>query len=205
MNRLAVFIVAALPALFLGVPASGQITLTVTGGLNTASVSVSDGNEAIESVTRMAAGLSAGFPVSEGWRVQLGATYSQKGFGIGVVEVGINYIEFTGLLDRPLPLGDRASLHLVAGPALGIRMSCKETVSVQGEERSEDCDVTGLRAFDFGVAGGAEAEIGLSDRLALSVGASYNFGLLDVSDGESDEFLKNRTLTLRVGVVFPIG
>ena len=36
MNRLAVFIVAALPALFLGVPASGQITLTVTGGLNTA-------------------------------------------------------------------------------------------------------------------------------------------------------------------------
>ena len=88
---------------------------------------------------------------------------------------------------------------------LGIRMSCKETVSVQGEERSEDCDATGLRAFDFGVAGGAEAEIGLSDRLALSVGASYNLGLLDVSDGESDEFLKNRTLTLRVGVVFPIG
>ena len=168
-------------------------------------MSVSDGNEAIESVTRMAAGLSAGFPVSEGWRVQLGATYSQKGFGIGIGEVGIDYIEFTGLLDRPLPLGDRASLHLVAGPAMGIRMSCKETVSVQGEERSEDCDVTGLRAFDFGVAGGAEAEIGLSDGLALSVGASYNLGLLDVSDGESDEFLKNRTLTLRVGGVFPIG
>ena len=205
MNRLTVLIFAALPALLPGVPASGQTTLTVTGGLNTASVSLSEGNEAIESVTRMAMGLSAGIPVSEGWRVQLGATYSQKGFGIGIAEVGIDYIEFTGLLDRPLPLGDRASLHLVAGPALGIRMFCKETVSIRGEERSEDCDGYGLKAFDFGVAGGAEAEIGLSDRLALSVGALYCLGLLDASDGESDGFLKNRTLTLRVGVVFPIG
>ena len=191
MNRLAVFTFAALLAHLPGVPASGQTTLTVTGGLNTATVSASEGNDAIESVTRVALGLSAGFPVTEGWRVQLGAAYSQKGFGFGVADLGIDYIELTGLLDRPFPLGDRASLHLLAGPALGIRVSCKTTVSVGDEERSEDCEGDGLKDFDFGIAGGAEAEIGLSDGLALSVGASYTLytlGLLDVSDGENDEF-----------------
>lgn len=205
MNRRAVVIFAALPALLPGAPASGQTTLTVTGGLNMASVSASEPNEAIESVTRAALGLSAGFPVSEGWRVQLGAAYSQKGFGFGPAELGLDYIEFTGLLDRPFPLGDRASLHLLAGPAVGIRTSCKTTVSVGGEKRSEDCGGEGPKDFDFGVAGGAEAVIGVSDGLALSAGALYTLGLMDVSDGEGDEFVKNRTVMLRVGVVFPIG
>ncbi len=200
MNRLTVLVFATLPILPPAVSASGQTTLTVTGGLNMASVSASEPNDAIESVTRMALGLSAGFPVAEGWRVQLGAAYSQKGFAFGPAELGVDYIEFTGLLDRPLPLGDRASLHLLAGPALGIRMSCKTTF----EERSQDCEVP-PKDFDFGVAGGAEAEIGLSDGLALSVGAVYTLGLLNVSDAEGDEFLKNRTLTLRAGAVFPIG
>lgn len=201
MNRLAVFTFAALLAHLPGAPASGQTTLTVTGGLNTATVSASELSDAIESVTRAAVGLSAGFPVTEGWRVQLGAAYSQKGSGFGPVELGIDYIELTGLLDRPFPLGDRTLLHLLAGPALGIRVSCKTTFS----GRSADCAGDGLKDFDFGVAGGAEAEIGLSDGLALSLGALYNLGLLNVSDSESDEFLKTRTLTLRAGVVFPIG
>lgn len=41
-------------------------------------------------------------------------------------------------------------------------------------------------------------------RLALSAGASYTLGLLDIGDGGSDEFLKTRTLALRVGVVLPV-
>jgi len=205
MNRLTLLFFAALPTLLPGVPASGQTTLSVTGGLNMASVSASEPNDAIESVTRMALGLSAGFPVAEGWRVRLGAAYSQKGFAFGPVDLGVDYIELTGLLDRPLRLGDRASLHLVAGPALGMRTSCKATASVGGEEQSQDCE-DGPKDLDFGVAGGAEAEIGLSDGLALSVGAVYTLGLLNViDDAEGDEFMKNRTLTLRVGAVFPIG
>jgi len=205
MKSLTVFVFAALLGLLSGAPATGQTTLTVTGGLNMASVSTSERDDAIESIMRSAMGLSAAVPVTEGWRVRVGAAYSQKGFRFGVVDLGIDYIEFTGLLDRPLPLGDRASLHLLAGPALGIRMSCKSTVSVRGEKRSEDCDEDDFEAFDVGVAGGAVAEIGLSDRLALSAGASYTLGLLDAGDGGSDEFLKTRTLTLRVGVVFPVG
>ena len=205
MNRLRVLIVgfAALPALLPGAPASGQTTLGVTAAMNTASASASEPNEALGSVKRAAVGLSAGFPVSEGWRVQLGAAYAQKGFGFGPVEFGIDYIEFTGLLDRPFPVGGRTTVHVLAGPALGIRTSCKTTVSVRGEKRSQDCEGTVLKDFDFGVAGGAEAEIGVSDGLALSAGALYTLGLLDVDDG--DESMKNRTVTLRVGVVFPVG
>ncbi len=205
MNRFTLLFFAALSALLPAAPASGQTTLTVTGGLNMATVSASEPNDAIESVTRMALGLSAGFPVAEGWRVQLGAAYSQKGFAFGPADLSRDYIEFTGLLDRPLPLGDRTSLHLVAGPALGIRVSCKATL----EERSQDCEVP-PKDFDFGVAGGAEAEIRLSDGLALSVGVVYTLGLLNTVDAkgdefEGDEFAKNRTLTLRAGAVFPIG
>lgn len=59
----------------------------------------------------------------------------------------------------------------------------------------------------------APVTLGLSDGLVLSLAALYNLGLSDINDVASDEVknqedyvpTRNRTLTLRVGVVFPIG
>ena len=196
----------AMAALFVLLPdafALGQTALSVTGGLNLASAASSrpdDRDDGIGSLTRMVAGVSAATPLTTGgWRVQLGAAYAQKGFEFGIAEFAMDYVELAAMLDRPLPLGDAASVHLLAGPALGFQVSCQ----VKDQSRSQDCPSEGVSAFDFGVVAGFDFEVGLSDSLGLLVGMSYNLGLVALLDEETYT-TRSRTLTLRSGVTFPI-
>ena len=70
------------------------------------------------------------------------------------------------------------------------------------------CDVIAFdpKKYDVGVAGGGGIEIGLTDTLDVGVGILYTLGLLDISKNAPVSFeRKNRTLTLRAGLSFPIG
>ena len=111
------------------------------------------------------------------------------------------------MLGKPLPLGDRAWLRLLAGPALSFRSSCHLSRNDQTSDCKSPDDEDTIEAIDLGAVGGIEAEVGLTEGLGLSVGAFYKLGLLNVlalAEPEDPKFT-NRTLALRVGAVFPIG
>ena len=213
MNRFATTAAATVLLLLPGTAALGESKLLVSGGLNRASVASSeDTGDAQESVMRLAIGLAVGIPVSEGLNLQLGADYSQKGFGLGAEGFGeltteIDYLELTALVSKPFPVGDRASAYLLAGPALALKLSCQFAGTVLGEEISMDCgDDDGPRGIDLGLAGGIRFEIGLSEKAGLSVSAHYTHGLLNLDDsGQGDLSLKNRALSLRAGLAYSIG
>ena len=139
------------------------------------------------------------------WRLP----YSQKGFGIS--ESGaesaleIDYLELTALAGMPLSVSERASVHLLAGPALAFKVSCQATYSFMGEEFSEDCDDDELKGMDLGLAGGARLEIEVSEQMGISVGALYNLGLLNMDDSGDDWSIKNRVMTVQAGIVYTIG
>ena len=74
-----------------------------------------------------------------------------------------------------------------------------------------DCDdpsVSGDRpnGSDGGVVGGLRAGVGISDSMDLTIGAFYNFGVLNiVRNTGSSGSLKNRTMTARAGFAYRIG
>ena len=141
MNRLATTAAATVLLLLPATAALGQSQLLVSGGLNRASVASSeDTGDAQKSVMRLAIGLAVGIPVSEGLNLQLGASYSQKGFGLGAEGFGevtteIDYLELTALVSKPFPVGDRASAYLLAGPALALKLSCQFAGTEPGRQR----------------------------------------------------------------------
>ena len=204
-------------------PVSAQTTISLMGGLNTASIDLeTDAHPAssIQPVTRMSVGLAATFPTSERFGIQLGGTYSQKGGGLEAQEDGatisssikFDYIEVTLLARMRFPLsGERVTAHLLAGPALGLQSSCQLAMSGrQGTVEvtsSISCDEHDLVAkdYDIGLAGGGGIGIGLTDQLQMTLGLLYTYGLSNIDDTGSANTLRNRALTLRAGFDFPIG
>ena len=190
---------------------AAQTKLTVAGGLNRATVSAEAEGLTVtpESVNRLAIGASVEIPMSERWGLHLGAGYSQKGFGLDAfgasVTTEIDYLEITTLAGVPFSISESASVHLLAGPALAFKVSCGVSASFLGEDIDEDCGDDGPKAMDLGLVGGARLEYGLSEKMGISVGALYNFGLLNMDDSDSDETLKSRVMSLQAGVVWSIG
>ena len=224
MKRFATPLLATILLLLTGTPALGQVSLAVTGGVNIASMDISTDDDFLpdfQSVTRLSIGLAANIPASDGWGLQLGASYSQKGGRFDVSEQGVSveaqvetdYLEFTVLGRAQFPVsGDRVSAHLLAGPALAWEASCQFTGKATGPDGSsfevtEDCDGAAGPAtstYDFGLAGGGGLEIKFLDTLGMSFGLLYTYGLLDLDKSDSDS-LKQRALSLRAGLVYSIG
>ena len=224
MKRLATPLLTTTLLLLTGTPALGQVSITVTGGVSIASLDISTDSDFapdLKSVTRLSIGLAANIPASDGWGLQLGGSYSQKGGRFEISEQGVNaesrvetdYLEFTVLGRAQFPVsGDRVSAHLLAGPALALESSCQLTAKATGPggstfEFAEDCDGDiGLdrSTYDFGLAGGGGLEIKLADTLGMSFGLLYTHGLLDLDKSDRDS-MKQRALSLRAGLVYLIG
>ncbi len=238
MRRCAIS-VAALLLLMPGSSAQGQATLTLAGGLGFAErvfghTNHTWGEDKPRSRHGRALGITAGFPVFGTWGIQLGAGLSEKGYhrehtclsGTRLeipctAENLIPYLEFTLLADRRFQLTDRARLHLLAGPFLGLQRDSLHTVWILREGETIRGLTRKVEAFDRGVAAGARLEIGVHRNLWLSVGTLYTHGFtkIDVvpawkrnviSPGRwyfpVDAYaLRTRTLTFRTGVTYSIG
>lgn len=211
MNRFTTSTTVAVLLLFPAMPTMAQTNLTVAGGVNRATVNV-EGVGLIpgqEWVNRLAIGASIGIPLLERLGLHLGAGYSQKGFALSVFGVEttteVDYLEITALAGVPIPVGERASVHLLAGPALAFKLSCQLSVTFMGDSGTEDCGEDGPNAMDLGLMGGARLVIGVSEKLGLSLDALYNHGLLDMDDIDSEVIFKNRVMTLQAGIVYSIG
>ena len=222
MKRFAVSAAAALLILLPGTPALGQVTLSVWGGVNVARMvrTPLDGPErtgnAHGHVQRRALGVAVGIPIVGSWGVQLNISDSPKGRDISDPNQKAtwkhDYLELSLLADLRLDLGDgdRAWLHLLAGPALAYKRSCEVTGEYRGRVENFDCEDetrwVSYSTYDYGAVGGAEAEFKISERLGLAFGALYTYGLPDISDDPGWDFSeKNRTLTLRAGLRLSIG
>jgi len=217
VKRIAPLVAVTATLLLPATPALGQTAL-LSFGLNRASVSVTgdeeEAAEYLEPVVRMSAGLAVGIPLLEGWSAELGGSYSQKGYAVDVPQFGdgsvaIDYLEVTALAGVAFPLGDRASVNLLAGPALAMQLSCQVTLSFEGSEETEDCDPDdrddGPKDSDLGLAGGVRFRIGLSEEMGVTVGALYTLGLQSLFEGvDEDDNAKNRVMTLSAGLAYTI-
>lgn len=215
MKRFAVSGAATLLFLLPGPSAFGQVTLNAWGGMNVSTIHRAPADGRTERtwnrygyVPRPAIGVGLGLAIAGNWGIQLNVSDSRKGGKAddpdAKIIVRFNYLEISLLADLALDLGDgdRASLHLLAGPAVARMMSCQLF--------GEDCSNRGYSgwpvvAHDYGVVGGAELVFRLSDRLGATFGALYTYGLLDLYTIPGDYVRKNRNLTLRAGLQVPIG
>lgn len=202
MRRFAIF-AAALLLVLPGRSAQSQVKLAVTGGANLSTLDF-DNPWTWHGRT---VGVTSGFPVSDNWSIQLAGGMSGKGYWqeydtegceprypcAVAGGVSLTYLEFMVLSDRRIELGDRVRLHLLAGPFGGHQGGRRHT-----------------RIFDFGVAGGAQVEVGLHGNWGLLAGTLYTHGLVNTGP-IFEEYPyhqtareKTRTLTLRCGLSYSI-
>ena len=127
--------------------------------------------------------------------------------------VETDYLEFTVARKGAIPRVGRPRLGTPAGGAcsgLGVILPAyRKATGPDGStfEITEDCnEARGLdrSTYDLGLAGGGGLEIKLLDTLGMSFGLLYTYGLLDLDKSDSD-FMKQRALTLRAGLVYSIG
>ena len=221
MKRIAIAVLAIAPLLLPVTPALGQTVVALTGGWNLASLALEiRGDDASpRSITRHSIGLAATIPMSERLGLYLGGTYSEKGAvvrdrALGFLFQGaleIDYLELSVLgMAKVLESDDGVVLHFLVGPAVATQASCKWNTKLTSEdetvrERRTDCPDNTASSFDFGVAGGGLLEMWISDRLGISLSALHTRGLLDIDEGSEDYTMRNRTWSLRTGILFSIG
>jgi hypothetical protein len=193
-------------------PAAAQGTISVLGGFVSTKAEVSSEGVAITLSSR--SGVAAG--VGTDWA--LGSTlhfapeflFVQKGFELS--EDGVDFGVKIGYIEVPLlvraDLGSPGSSirpFLLAGPSIGIKLSCKVTGTAEGISVSTDCvspeeDVElPITSTDFGAMFGGGLQFG---RYGLTV--RYDLGLADVLDETGSESVsyKNRALMVLGSIAF---
>ena len=130
--------------------------------------------------------------------------YSQKGLSASDAGTDItlknDYIEIPLLARWSAPTSGSVRPFLLAGPSVGVNMSCEVEGEQDGQSATVDCEEFGgeVNTLDLGglLGGGLEFPVGTR---AMSVGARYTFGMSEViKDSDS----KNRALTFLVGFSF---
>ncbi len=159
---------------------------------------------------------SALLPLTDLLRLQIGATYMQKGSS-GQVRgddfylestMNMGYLEFPVLLRISPQLEGPLSPYVTAGPAFSFALSCGASYSISGsftESESEECEDPEYKTFDFGANAGAGLVFTVTPSLSLVLDLMYNYGLMStIGDDEMVPDPKNRTFAIMVGVAFPI-
>ena len=218
MKRFSTLLLAAgllLPGSF----ASAQTTFSVHGGLNLSIFRDYHVDSVLvlnrERTTGPNVGIAAAFKLSPPDRInslslQVSGNYSPKGSARShgqKITTRLDYLEITALLDIRIPLiWGPLAVHVSAGPGGGWMMTCEfELQNAEGViERTTPCADDEFRSFDFGLVGGGSLEIGVTETLGITVGFQYNHGLGFI-DHFDEGSLKNRTLSLRAGLLYPIG
>jgi len=188
-------------------------SLGVVGGINVATLSVED-PQGLDIGTRFGvnfgARLSATFTPNFG--VILGALYSQKGMSStdAGVTVGFhfNYIDFPLLVQYTLPTSEtgKMSVHFAAGPAVGLRATCKITGEQSGSSVSVDCADIGadVKSVDMGVMALAGLDIQAGSGSVI-VDVAYDLGLTNINSTSDGGSIKNRTFYVMAGYQIPLG
>lgn len=193
--------------------APGQQTLIgAFGGINFAKF-VGDDVGDVDTRTGIQAGLFASLPLGRYFALVPSIGYSQQGTS---VDVGggttgtfrLDYIEVPVLLKLSAPLAGPGRLrpYLVAGPSLGLEVSCELAASNGSQSAEADCNDATLgvdldtKAVQVSAVFGAGMDIG-----RVTVGLRYQLGLSSIDDTGADADIKNRVLAITAGYGFRIG
>ena len=162
-----------------------------------------------ESRTRGYARVEGTFPVRGSFALEFGGAYSQKGATITYahplrdrpgprIRYSWDYFEFSALGRFSfVPAEKGLELHLVAGPALAVPVSCRKTDLRSPDPR--DCS-TGSIPGDFRVMLGGGLDLPVADRLGLTAAFRYGHGLGNVSEVAGTL----RSLTFGGGLVYTL-
>ncbi len=169
--------------------------------------------ESTSSRTGWSGGLVLSALITRTVELQTGGWISKKGFdgvdssGGGTTEVDQTYFEIPMLIGVRIP--GKISPHLLAGPVLGLELSCNLTAPnfPNGVNCDDPIDAPRTKGADFGILFGAGVEVSVG-RVSLLADALYNLGLTDISEfsvGGQISSIKSRAFYLSFGVLWPIG
>lgn len=209
MKRLIPFALAA-ALVFYTAPAAAQgLGVGVKAGATISSWS-GDNVENVESKAGFGIGGFATVGIAPTLALQPEVFFMQKGSSFDIQDatasltsdMTVSYVEIPVLARLGLPTPGGMDPFVIAGPSLGFETSC--TISAADTDTDcADADTFERSSTDFGfVVGGG---IGLGMGLArLDIDARYNLGLSDLNASESGGSLKNRALSIMVGLALSL-
>ncbi|MBD3240456.1 MAG: outer membrane beta-barrel protein [Chitinivibrionales bacterium] len=180
------------------------------GGLNLATVSGDIDDEFVAMTPGFALSADLGWKLTRWLTVRTGLGYATRGVRWSYDREGLDgeesyaeddsrvrYLDVPLTLDLAVPRDWRVVPSVYAGTILSLFLGATKTVEIDGEEVYRDSKNENARNVDLGITlgGAAESRFG-PGRVLLDVG--YTFGLLTV-DGSGDEWVKNRTLSFKLG------
>ncbi|HEY4099238.1 MAG TPA: SH3 domain-containing protein [Gemmatimonadales bacterium] len=122
-------------------------------------------------------------------------TTTDNSFGVESTSSLVEYDAVASFLVRPRFGSESASFFIVAGPTITYDVHCNASTSGDGFSFSGSCTGSGSDRLDYGITGGAGAQLG---PLVLQV--RYTFGLHNF-DSDFGGSLRTRTLLLSGGLI----
>ncbi len=193
--------------------AAAQIKPGVLIGVNSASLTIPEALVPVEgidlsvSVGRRTGLIVGGFidiPAGRSLAIEFGALFSQKGSAItisipgivsGNADTRIQYLDIPILGVINVARFSQASVHLLAGPSIGIKLGARLKATVEGESETQDIS-DALPSTDVGLTVGGRVEF----RQGVLAEFRYTHGFTNLSDGDDD--VKNRVYSFLVGYRF---
>ncbi len=219
---------AALPLLILSTASSdAQTRIVLTGGVNFARI---EGDIYSFWQPRSASGFSAGLaaivPTRGSLEFEFRGAYSWMGreslyhqavrewrndtLRVSRVAFG-NHVEMMALGRMNVPwAAKRLRTFVAAGPALYWRVSCsvRSTLYEWGGAHVRFSGCRSMDRLDFGLAGALGLEYRMAGDMGVTFGTEYSHGLRNLTKvlyQGSGESARRRAVTLRAGLVYPIG
>jgi opacity protein-like surface antigen len=173
-------------------------------GLNMAKLFGSDAEDIDEFRYGFVGGGFIRAQMHENFAIQAEALYTQKGGkateGSNEFKATADYIEIPVMAMGLFPAGDKATVTVMAGPAISFLTTAKL------DENGTETDVKDdTKSVDFGIQFGVGVDIEATETVIIMINAGYNLGLMKIDDSDAGLDIKNGVLGLTAGVAFPFG
>ena len=223
------FVSIALTTILVTLPGaiSGQTEIGFRGGLNFATIGVTDEAE-MSYRTAGNLGVFVSIPENPVYALQIGIGFSSKGTdrdAAGQVQnFSMGYLEFSVLAKVSIPTQGNVGIYFLGGVTLGVRVTCTRSFSfliddLPGTTFSDllgkgDCDEASIttrsdkiRFGDVGGLVGAGLDISVGQKTSLLVEIHHNRGLFNIIDGniQGVELRKHRAFSILAGLSFKLG
>lgn len=201
---------------------NSMFDLGLEGGPNLSTVSIT--SKFFEANTKPVAFGSGGFIFQYNFKnflsLKTGLSYQRKGFqfpegplvnidgyfiGTGKTTYSLDYMTLPILVKASF--GEKVQFFVNAGPYVGFLLGKNErfkSITNDSEQIYQNKDMTGLKRWDFGVAGGVGIAIPIKTFWVISIEARNYTGLSDIAESPNAKWFTNTT-DLRVGVAYKLG
>ena len=196
------FSIIAVPAV-----AQSQASIGLKAGYTAANLRGDDAGN-LEWRSGFVGGLFVHLPVASWFAIQPEVLFRQRGaynnFEFSNIEQRINltYIDIPVLFKLRVPIADMVYPHVYVVPQGSFRLTGEYEVDLyNGTTFSDQIDV---RKFDFGGVLGFGVDV-VTDRIFFNTDIRYGLGALKIDGSDNPMDLKNKDLSIMVGIGVNIG